>query len=270
MDRLQSAIGTLHQIDTEGNGRVERSSVHPAARLLVCIGFLAITVSFHRYDLTGLLSMCLYLLITAGWEDISLWRGAARMRYLFAAMGLLGLANVFYDRNVILTLGRVALTGGIVSMLTLWLKGIFTVCGAYLLILTIGVNGLCIALRSLGLPSGMVTVLLLIWRYLILLLKEVQRMGQAYSLRAPGHKGIHVRAWGSFAGMLLLRSMSRAEEVYQSMTLRGYDGTFRYEMKRQPWKKGISICYAAIWLAGLLFLRWVPVFEWIGGLLTSL
>ena len=42
----------------------------------------------------------------------------------------------------------------------------------------------------------------------------------AYALRAPGEKGIHFRAWGSLLGQLLLRSVDRAQLVYESMLLR--------------------------------------------------
>ena len=53
-------------------------------------------------------------------------------------------------------------------------------------------------------------------------------MTQGYSLRAPGQKGIHISAWGSFLGQLLLRSMDRAGELYNSMLLRGFKGNFFY------------------------------------------
>lgn len=53
-------------------------------------------------------------------------------------------------------------------------------------------------------------------------------MTQAYHLRAPGQKGIHISAWGSFLGQLLLRSMDRATALYESMELRGFHGEFYY------------------------------------------
>ena len=53
-------------------------------------------------------------------------------------------------------------------------------------------------------------------------------MTDAYHLRAPGPKGIHISAWGSFLGQLLLRSMDRAQELYSSMLLRGYHQHFHY------------------------------------------
>ena len=73
-----------------------------------------------------------------------------------------------------------------------------------------------------------VTLLLLTYRYISVMVDEVSVMTTAYRLRAPGQKGIHYSAWGSFLGQLLLRSMDRAEELYSGMQLRGFSGEFRY------------------------------------------
>ena len=69
----------------------------------------------------------------------------------------------------------------------------------------------------------------------------------AYSLRAPGQKGIAYSSWGSFLGSLLLRTMDRAKEIVQSMELRGYDGNYSFARSR----KADYIDY--LFLLGLLF-----------------
>ena len=74
----------------------------------------------------------------------------------------------------------------------------------------------------------LVTLFLLTYRYIGVMTAQVQIMTEAYHLRAPGQKGIHHSAWGSFLGQLLLRSMDRAEELYSSMLLRGFSGEFPY------------------------------------------
>ena len=93
-------------------------------------------------------------------------------------------------------------------------------------------------------------------------------MWQAYTLRAPGQRGIRVEAWGSFAGMLLLRSMDRAGAVYQSMLLRGFDGGVISDGQENV-HTGRSILYVVFWLGGLVFLRIVPVFRLAGSLLSG-
>ncbi|MFQ6930295.1 MAG: CbiQ family ECF transporter T component [Eubacterium sp.] len=67
-------------------------------------------------------------------------------------------------------------------------------------------------------------IIQLIYRYINVLLKETKRIVvEAYSLRAPGQKGINFKAWGSLPGQLLLRSIDRATDVHNSMSLRGYN-----------------------------------------------
>lgn len=266
MDRLQTAIAALHEADAESDRRGSQSGPAPIARLIVCIGFLGVTVSFDKYDITGLLSMSLYLIVTGIWEDISLRKGFSRLKYVFAVILLLGAANLFYDRDVIMTLGSIPVTGGILSFVTLFLKGVFAVYGAYFLLLTVGIDRLCMTLRKLKVPRLTVTVLLLTYRYLIVLLKEAQRMMQAYELRSFRSRGITIKAWGSFPGLLLLRSMDRASQVYDSMLLRGYDGEFLYKMAERKDGRAVSLLYMAGWLGLFAFLRCVPVFERVGEL----
>ncbi|MDY4970728.1 MAG: energy-coupling factor transporter transmembrane component T, partial [Lachnospiraceae bacterium] len=68
-------------------------------------------------------------------------------------------------------------------MFTLILKGIFTVLAAYLLIATTTIEKICYALHLLHVPGILITQFLLTYRYVTVLLKEVNRITQAYSLR---------------------------------------------------------------------------------------
>ena len=108
------------------------------------------------------------------------------------------------------------------------------------------------------------TLLLLTYRYVSVMLDEVAVMTTAYRLRAPGQKGIHVSAWGSFLGQLLLRSMDRAQELYESMQLRGFSGEFHYAEGRcaglRDWLF-VLICISAFALC-----RFVDLPVLIGGL----
>ena len=80
-------------------------------------------------------------------------------------------------------------------------------------------------------------------------------MRAAYSLRAPGQKGIHFRVWGSLVGMLLLRSMDRSETVYQSMTLRGFQGDFLYGRERRFSRN--DYLYLFVSILAVLLIRFV-------------
>ena len=88
---------------------------------------------------------------------------------------------------------------------------------------------------------------------MIVLLKEAERIMLAYEMRAPGQKGVHWKAWGSLAGQLLLRSIDRAQIVYESMMLRGYDGTFRLIRKKENTAQ--SLVYGIGWILIFLLYR---------------
>ena len=92
--------------------------------------------------------------------------------------------------QVIGYIGTVPLTAGMLSMVTLMIKGIYSVLAAYLLIATTSIEKICYALRLLHIPAILVTQVLLTYRYVTVLLEEANRMTQAYSLRAPNQKGV--------------------------------------------------------------------------------
>ena len=225
MGKLDRAIDEFYAMEEEARGAGRIQALHPLAKLFVTVFYLVILLSFHKYDLAGTLLMAAYPIFLFTWGDIPakpIWR---RMRIILIPVCLIGIANPFFDHAPVFA-GHPGITGGMVSMLTLLLKGVLAVSAAYLLMVTTTMDDLCRSLRKLRVPAILVTVIMLVHRYLIVFLQEVDRMRTAYQLRAPGQKGIHFRVWGPMVGMLLLRSADRAEAVYQSMALRGFDGDF--------------------------------------------
>ena len=186
-----------------------------------------------------------------------------KLRIVLPLVMAVGLFNPFFDKTVVLKLGNLAVTGGSLSMLTLMLKGLFCLMASFLLMATTPIDNLCAALRQLHVPKMLVTLLLLTYRYVGVMTEELAVMTDAYHLRAPGQKGIHISAWGSFLGQLLLRSMDRAQELYSSMLLRGYHQHFHY-VDIKPFRKRDAL-YMIVCIAVFLLLRTVKVAELLGG-----
>lgn len=253
MGRISDAISELHKLDMEAGKGGWLQGIHPLPKLLVTVFFLILTVSFGKYDLSGLLRFGIYPIILFVLGDISVKLLLKRMKAVLALVCLVGIANPFFDRAALFSAGGVAISGGMVSAATLMLKGIYAVSASYLLIVTTSVEDICYALRKLRVPKIFVTVLLLLYRYIIVLLKETERMTDAYALRAPGQRGVHHNVWGTFAGQLLLRSLDRAQAVYDSMMLRGYNGEFYLRCKKAA-ARG-DYLYAVLWCAALVFIR---------------
>ena len=175
-----------------------------------------------------------------------------------------GLLNPIFDRQIVTQIGTLAVSGGVVSMLTLVMKGVFCLLASFLLMATTTIEEICRALRQLHLPKTITSLLLLTFRYIGVLLSEVSVMQEAYSLRAPGQKGVHISAWGSFLGQLLLRSMDRAEALYESMELRGFCGDFSYAVRRKG--SAASWPYAILCPALMLLPRLVDLSALAGSL----
>ena len=262
MNKLGQAVKDIHISDNVGSSPAVKGAVHPLSRVLVTLLYILLVVSFPGYDLIGLAGMLIYLLAHIIWHEISVGTMMKRVWPVLFLTGAVGIASPVMDREVCVMLGDVGLTYGMLSMVTLMVKGIFCVTASYILAVTAGIGQICHALRLLHIPEEIVTVIMLMHRYLMVLLKEVERMQQAYRLRAPNQKGLGFKTWGSFVGLLLLRSMDRAEEVYQSMKLRGFQGRMQYSSLKCS--KGKSILYGLLWGIGILVLRAFPVFQIVG------
>lgn len=229
------------------------NEIHPLVKLCVTILYIMLLVSFPKYDLAGVIRFLAYPAAMFILSENALRQALGRMKVVLLLVCLVGIANPFLDRTEILRLGSFTVTGGMISMVTLMCKGVLAVLASYLLIATTTIEKLCYALRLLHLPKIFVTQILLIYRYAGLLMGEAERMRQAYALRAPRQKGVHIRAWGSLTGLLLLRSMDRADTVYESMCLRGYQGEF--PMENRVACRGRDVVYLVGWLSVLVLLR---------------
>lgn len=253
MNSTDRAIIELHAIDREASADGWLQALHPVGKLLVTLVYLVVLLSFGKYDLPGVLLMGTYLVVLMMMGGVSLCLMGRRLWPMLLLVGMIGVANPFFDRQPLFGVGGMTVTGGMVSMLTLMLKGLFSMSAAYLLIVTTTMDDICHALRCLRVPAIMVTVLMLVYRYLVVLLKETSRLRAAYAMRAPGQKGIHFKVWGSMVGQLLLRSIDRAEIVYASMQLRGFQGEFQPRHDTPP--RWSDYLYTLAWIVLFFVIR---------------
>ena len=263
MNKMQKAIRELAEMDELAARSSPIHTLHPLAKLIATIAYIVVTLSFDKYDLGGLVPMALWPILLFQISGIDVKSCFYKLRIVLPLVMAVGLFNPFFDKTVVLKLGNLAVTGGSLSMLTLMLKGLFCLMASFLLMATTPIDNLCAALRQLHVPKMLVTLLLLTYRYVGVMTEELAVMTDAYHLRAPGQKGIHISAWGSFLGQLLLRSMDRAQELYSSMLLRGYHQHFHY-VDIKPFRKRDAL-YMIVCIAVFLLLRTVKVAELLGG-----
>ncbi len=264
MSKIGNAARSMGKLDELARRDTWLNRIHPLSKLVVTILYLVLVVSFHPRQLTGVLGMAIYPFLLFEIGDLSFRSALYRLRIVLPLVCVIGILNPFFDREPVLTLFGVTITSGVLTMLSLMVKGVLTVLASYLLIASTTVESICRALRILHIPGILVTEFLLICRYISVLLQEADKMTQAYSLRAPGQKGVSMSAWGPMIGQLLLRSMDRASVLYQSMCMRGYQ--INMPASSSDKMRSVDLIYLAAFSAGLILLRIFPVTELIGRL----
>lgn len=255
MNPSEKAVLELQSIDDLAGQDSFIHRLDALAKLFVTVVYIAVTVSFSRYDLSGLVFMILYPAVCYQLAGIPLSSCLHKMRFVLPVICAVGLLNPIFDRAILVRIAGVSISGGVISMLSLMLKGVCCLTASFLLIATTPIDGVCSALRRIHLPKLLTSLLLLTFRYIPLLLDEVTVMTEAYRLRAPGQKGLHYSVWGSFLGQLVLRSMDRATALYESMELRGFHGEFHYAEPHRAsrWSIPYAIAWTAVLLAGRFF-----------------
>ena len=262
MNKIEDAIYQVHYIDNNSNNNNILNKIHPLVKLIISVIYILFLTSINKYNLTITLAMSIYLIVVSIIGDLSIKNCIKRLKIVLFFLIIIGIANPILDRQVVTSIGIIPITTGMISALTLILKGIFAIISSYFLIVTTGVENICYALKKLHIPNILITIFILIYRYIIVLLKEVQKIWIAYSLRAPKQKGIHFKAWGSMIGSLMIRSIDKAEVIYQAMELRGFSSD-KFFMKNQKIDK-TSIIYFMAGLLLLLIIRFIPIFDLIG------
>ncbi len=253
MKSLKNAIETIHLLDDLAGEDTVLTRLSPLAKLGSLFIFLAALASLGPEKLTNALLLLWVLPVWYRLGRLSWKQSLRQLGPVLGMVGSIGLVNLFWFQGMPVSLGLVQIPGGIGVLLLLLLKATGCVLGAYLLLATTSLEKLACALQKLPLPQVLVISLLLTWRYLVLLLQEGDRMASAYRLRAPENRGIPWKISGSLLGLLFLRSLERAQLVYESMKLRGFQGRFP-EQKNAGSLKGDLLLLSST-LAWCLFCR---------------
>jgi cobalt/nickel transport system permease protein len=240
--------------------------VHPLAKVLVTMLYLIAVVSYDKYEISGLLPFIFYPLLMFALADLPVKPILLRVLLVEPLVIGIGILNPLFDQELIRVAG-IEISRGWITFLSIFIRGGLTVTAALLLIATTGMNRLAEALRMLRVPKLFVLQLLLTYRYISVLMEEVATTLRAYSMRAPGQKGIKRSAWGSLAGQMLLRTFDRAQRVYQAMCLRGFTG--EYLTGRDQRIRLSDWAFLVGWSAFLIALRIFNLPILLGSLLTG-
>jgi len=219
IDHLAMGDSPMHRLDAR-------------AKLVAVVAFTALVVSVPRYELAALLP---YAILPFAWLAFGgVPFGFVAKHLLIVSPFILFVAafNPIYDAApVLVRLGPWAfwVRGGVLSCASACGKFALTVSALVALVSTTRFHDLLRAMAWFRLPRLFVIELSFLYRYLFLLIEQVQRMKRARESRSVGRAPLawRLRAAGGIIGNLFLRTLERGERVYAAMLARGFDGTVK-------------------------------------------
>ncbi len=215
-------------------------SLDPRVKLSLALAFI-LTINLIPHSVWVLFpilfSMTLSLAVLGGFGiPLLLRRSLWALPFVMAAIPLLfTVEGSIWFMFKIFGFSLTASWQGLELVFSIVLKAWISIQTAVILITTTKFEEILNALRWLHVPKLLVAVISLMWRYLFVLVDEVQRLMTARTARSAklenhrsgGKLTWRARVTGYMAGSLLLRSIERSERVYLAMLSRGYDGEVR-------------------------------------------
>ncbi|MCL1073343.1 cobalt ECF transporter T component CbiQ [Shewanella dokdonensis] len=233
------------------------AALDPRTRLLAALLFTLIALCLSALPpLLFMLVMALFMTLVLGCQ----WR--LIIKRMLAFEGFMVLVLLFLPFTVagepwFTFAGMDASYQGLTQALVILLRGNAVVLALLALVGSMEPVKLGYALAGLGLPEKLVQLFMMTVRYIGVLFDEHQRLRTAMKARAfvAGSNWHTWRSYGHLLGMLLVRSMERAQRISGAMRCRGFNGKFHLLMPVQWCQRDT----AALTIAVLLFL--LPL-EW--------
>ena len=256
MPHIESVLYELGKLDSLAAQETYLHRLDGRTKVLTTLVFIAIAVSFGRYEVSRLLPLLMYpaALITAG--NVPFGYVLRRVLYATPFVIFIAMFNLFFDRAPILHWGGIAVSGGVVSFASIMLRFMLTVGTAVALVAVTGIFDVCMALERLKVPRVFVLQLLFVYRYIFVLIEEALRLVRAHKMRSCG-RALSPRVFARMVGQLLLRTVDRAQRVHQSMLCRGFNGAIHLPrgdaLRQHDW------AFIFLWTAFLLLVRFVDV-----------
>ena len=143
MNKAQQASVELRAMDELAAQDSPMHRLSPLSKLFVTVLYIVVTVSFHKYDISGVFVMVLFPLVGYQVGMIPVHTCFHKLRVVMPLVCAVGLFNPFFDKRIVLYIGAVGVSGGVISMLTLMMKGIFCLMASFLLAATTSIEDIC-------------------------------------------------------------------------------------------------------------------------------
>ena len=208
MDRFSCGNTGFHRLDA-------RIKIGAFLVFQICV------LSWPPQEITGLLPFFLFPVCVIRMAGLPLGYLLKRTLWLLPVAVMIGIFNPLVDRTPAGEWFGIPVTQGIISFISIILRCMLTILGAFTLLASTGFAPLCRGLRQLGAPRILITLLAFLYRYAFILMDEFQNMLMAFRSRRGGSGSVPLSTWGAMTGQLLLRTFGRAERIYQAVLCRG-------------------------------------------------
>lgn len=237
---LASVLALLRLDD----GRDGPLSPSPPLKLLVALGAILLTSLARNYlFVLFMLALVLVRATMLSWSALARVAGGA-----LAAAGL-----------TLVVMLPAALLGQPRSALTLATKTLVTVGITLTVALTTPKAQLTGALRQLGMPATVILAVDLALHGIVRLGQTAQDVLVALRLRSVGTNRSKSATMGGVGGVVLVKASRLAQDSYDAMRCRGFDGTYRAAPTRRPrgadalWIVGFALVFALfLYLQGVV------------------
>ncbi len=243
----------------------KRSPIHglnAGVKTAVTLLFIVVVVSFPKYAVAPLCPYFFYLALVVALADLPVRPLVRRLVVVSPFALLVGVFNPVLDRDPMELTAGLAIAGGWVSFTSIILRFVLTVGAALVLAATTPFHRICASLRSAGVPRPLVAQLLLLSRYLAVLVGEARALLRARSLRSAGNRGLGPRSAAAIVATLFIRTVERAQRIFEAMSARGFDGELR--LLPGPPPRAADWVFATVCCGSFLALRFSPAVYWLG------
>lgn len=247
IDTALVTIGELNELASQDTCIHRRDA---RAKLITTVMFIITVVSFDKYAVAALLPLVLYPVAISALGNIPSHVITRKLLIASPFAIMIGIFNPILDRQILMHLGSLPISGGLISFTSILLRFILTVSAALILVAVTGFEAVCLALERMKIPRVFVVQLLFLYRYIFVLVEEGLRVRRAYAMRSPGAHDVALRVYGSLVGHLLLRTLNRAQNIHRAMLCRGFDGRIRLA---RSFKANLAdVLFVLVW--GLFFI----------------
>ena len=217
----------LHGTGLAGNTASPVHRLDPRAKVIGLLGLTVVAVTTPLSAWPVYVACALVLVAVAAAAGVGPRTVWSRAKFLIPLVLFVAVFLPFVRGGEQVELGPLSLSReGLAAFAAVSIKAALGTLSAILLGATTAFPSTLRALESLRVPRLFVLIAGFVYRYLFVVVEEVQRMRAALAARGyHPRSALHAAAVGRVATALFLRTHARGERVYLAMLSRGYSGS---------------------------------------------